>query len=221
MLQNISFGIEAKELTFFVSKIVSKAPASVKSKEIDLVLSLGRKTSKTDEALMENQARIIAFLWNYLFDEASSTYLDQSVAMNALNATSELLRLSSVEIILQYFQRLVDNIGRNFKGYFSITIAAKFVKHYISKAELSKEVMIDRFQSDFKLLDLLIDELSNYMSQVKEKLAEDEAGGKQLDVARLSNSVFQDLFPHSSQLTDRMDFIKEFAKGGSFSLTHS
>lgn len=54
VLQNISFGIEAKELTFFVSKIVAKAPASVKSKEIDLVLSLGRKTSKTDEALIEN-----------------------------------------------------------------------------------------------------------------------------------------------------------------------
>lgn len=39
----------------------------------------------------------------------------------------------------------MENIKTNYRGYFSITIAAKFVKHYISKDELSKEVMVDRF----------------------------------------------------------------------------
>lgn len=46
---------------------------------------------------------MVAFLYNYIFDEGSLGYLDQSVATNALNAISELLRLSPVDVILQYF----------------------------------------------------------------------------------------------------------------------
>ena len=37
---------------------------------------------------------------------------------------------------------------------------------------------------------------------------------------RLGDRVFSELFPHSTQLTDRMDFIKELAKVGSFQLSH-
>jgi len=54
VIQSIAFNIEAKELNFFVSKILNKSPATVKSKEVDLMLSLGRKTSNTDIALKEN-----------------------------------------------------------------------------------------------------------------------------------------------------------------------
>ena len=36
----------------------------------------------------------------------------------------------------------------------------------------------------------------------------------------LGDRVFSELFPHSTQLTDRMDFIKELAKVGSFQLSH-
>lgn len=74
------------------------------------MLSLGRKTSNTDIALKENQAHVVAFFWNYIFDEASIGYLDIGLANNSLDAISELLRLSPVDVILQYFQKIVNNI---------------------------------------------------------------------------------------------------------------
>jgi hypothetical protein len=39
-------------------------------------------------------------------------------------------------------------------------------------------------------------------------------------MSKLSDRVFSELFPHSGQLSERMDFIKEFAKSGSFQLSH-
>jgi len=74
------------------------------------MLCLGRKTSNTDIALKENQAHVVAFFWNYIFDEASIGYLDIGLANNSLDAISELLRLSPVDVILQYFQKIVNNI---------------------------------------------------------------------------------------------------------------
>ena len=64
------------------------------------MLSLGRKTSNTDVALKENQAHVVAFFWNYIFNESSIGYLDTGLANNSLEALSELLRLSPVDVIL-------------------------------------------------------------------------------------------------------------------------
>ena len=47
-LQSISYSIGTRGLTFFVSKILAKPPSTVRGKEVELMLSLGRRTSNTD-----------------------------------------------------------------------------------------------------------------------------------------------------------------------------
>jgi hypothetical protein len=44
------------------------------------------------------------------------------------------------------------------------------MKSYISRDELKKEQLADLFQTEFMLLDLLIGELSAYMSYVKSQV---------------------------------------------------
>ena len=51
VLQNISYNIEAKELTFFVSKILEKSPSAIIPKELELMLGMGRKTNNVDAIL--------------------------------------------------------------------------------------------------------------------------------------------------------------------------
>ena len=70
----------------------------------------------------------------------------------------------------------------------------------------------------------MIKELSNYLARVREQVEqlakEEEEAGRSLAMDGLGDRVFSELFPHSTQLTDRMDFIKELAKVGSFQLSH-
>ena len=86
-----------------MSKILRKPPQTVKAQEVALMLSLGRRTSSENEAYRENQATVIKFYWNYLFDEAASSYLESAVANSALCALSELLRVAHIDVILEYF----------------------------------------------------------------------------------------------------------------------
>lgn len=51
VLQNISYAMEVNEIVFFSAKILAKSPATVKAKEVDLMMAMGRRTSITDEAL--------------------------------------------------------------------------------------------------------------------------------------------------------------------------
>ena len=95
--------------------------------------------------MQENQARAVQFFWNYLFDEAALQYLDRGLATNALNALGELLRLGSVEVIVAYFGRLVENIRTQNRGYFSVIVASKFVRSFAGKGDLQKGTLIDSF----------------------------------------------------------------------------
>lgn len=85
------------------------------------------------------------FFWNYLFDEAALQYLDRGLATNALNALGELLRLGSVEVIVAYFGRLVENIRTQNRGYFSVIVASKFVRSFTGKGDLQKRTLVDSF----------------------------------------------------------------------------
>ena len=55
--------------------------------------------------------------------------------------------------------------------------------------------------------------------QVGAIMAQAKTDNKEIDVDALSESVYCDLFAHSDQLTERMNFIKDFAKSGNFKLT--
>ena len=59
VLKDISFAMEAKEIIFFSQKILAKSPATVKAKEVDLMLAMGRRTGLTDEAVKSNQGLIV------------------------------------------------------------------------------------------------------------------------------------------------------------------
>ena len=47
-----------------------------------------------------------------------------------------------------------------------------------------------------------------------------KAEGKPVEYEKLSDVVYCDLFAHSDQLTERINFIKDFAKYGSFLLSY-
>lgn len=145
VLQTISYSIEAKELTYFVSKMLGKSPSVIISKELDLMLGMGRKTNATDEALKENQARVIEFFWNYLFDASSNDYLNQSLATKALSALSELLRLSSVEMIITYFGRFIEKIRASDKSYFCVTATSQFLRLFFNKDNVTRASLVDSF----------------------------------------------------------------------------
>ena len=67
-------------------------------------------------------------------------------------------------------------------------------------------------------------ELKLYMSKVRSKVKEQadaaETSGKPIDYDKLSDTVLCDLFAHSDQLTERMNFIKDFVKYGDLKLKY-
>ena len=85
------------------------------------------------------------FFWNYLFHEEALNYLDRGLATNALNALGELLRLGTVEVIVAYFGKLVENIRTQYRGYFSVIVASKFVRMFTGKGDLQKGTLVDSF----------------------------------------------------------------------------
>ena len=113
---------------------------------------------------------MIEFFWNYLFDASSVNYLDLNLATKALSALSELLRLSSVELIVVYFGRIIENIKKNESSYFSVMVAAQFLRLFFNKDSVTRVSLVDSFQKDHQLLNLLIQELSNYMTKVREQV---------------------------------------------------
>ena len=51
------------------------------------------------------------------------------------------------------------------------------------------------------------------------KVEEIKETGKKVDYSKLSDKPYLDMFAHSDQLTERMNFIKDFASCGSFKIT--
>ena len=79
-------------------------------------------------------------------------------------------------------------------------------------------------QTDHKLFDVMFGELKLYMSKVRSKVKEQadaaETSGKPIDYDKLSDTVLCDLFAHSDQLTERMNFIKDFVRYGDLKLKY-
>lgn len=64
--------VDGRYLSFLVDKLMQKPKVAINEKELELLRTMGKRTSTTDEALKVNQARVIEFFWNYLFDEDAS-----------------------------------------------------------------------------------------------------------------------------------------------------
>jgi hypothetical protein len=79
-------------------------------------------------------------------------------------------------------------------------------------------------QETYKLFDVMFAELKLYMSKVRVKVQEladaAKATDKPVDYDKLSDTVLCDLFAHSDQITERMNFIKDFVKFGDLKLKY-
>lgn len=107
-------------------------------------------------------------------------------------------------------------------GYLNIKITARFFRDYSLLRDESQTQFADLLQEKCQLFDLVFDELKNYMNTVRKKVAATidnaKAENKVLNMEELSDRVYCDLFAHSDQLTERMNFIKDFVKYGTFTL---
>lgn len=168
---------------------------------------------------------MLEFFYNYMFDANSCAYLDLNLATKAISSFSEILRLSSVESIITYFGRLIENIKRSEKSYFSIQCAAQFLRLFFNKDGLTRANLIDSFQSDYQLLDNLIKDLGTYMTRVREEIEHiaksEEQANRAFNKEQIGDRSFFEFFPHKTQLENRITFIKEFAKWGSFRISES
>ena len=86
------------------------------------------------------------------------------------------------------------------------------MKLFVSKGSLSRATLVDELQREHGLIELLIGELGHYLTIVREQLG--ALGTK----SSLGSHVFQEFFPHTEQMTSRMEFMKDLAKYGTIML---
>ena len=108
-------------------------------------------------------------------------------------------------------------------NYLCIKVAAKFFREYSKSREDTSQVFVDQLQASFEMFDLLFEELKGYMAKVKSKVSEKaelaNLAGKKIDYSGMSDESYLGIFAHSDQLTERLNFIKDFARTGSFKMT--
>ena len=108
-------------------------------------------------------------------------------------------------------------------GFLNIKIAARFFREYSKLRVETVTEFADILQQEYQLFDLLFDELKNYMAKVQQSVAKEaeamKKADKKVEYSKLSEGTYFDLFAHSDQLTERMNFIKDFANVGSFKIT--
>ena len=110
VLGEVTYAMEAKDIIFYSGKLLAKSPATIKPQEVDLMLSMSRRTGIQNEELVKNQGNIVLFFWNYLFDAAAMDYLDNVSAMKSIVSLAELIKLSDAALIRQYFGSMIEKI---------------------------------------------------------------------------------------------------------------
>ena len=93
--------------------------------------------------------------------------MDQTLATKAQKALADLLPTSEIETITLYFNKLVKKINESKTSYFAIVIALSFVRAFMGKGSVSKEAFINTQQAEHQMLELLIKDLNEYMTEVK------------------------------------------------------
>ena len=156
----------------------------------------------------------------YLFNPEADAYLDKMLANKTVIAFSDIYKHCSKELAIHYFAKIVCNLDAGRHGYVSIKIAARFFREYSKTREQSHSQFADLIEEEFKLFQSLIDELGKFLKlaieKCGEKVRELEAANKKVDYSKMSDETYFDLFSHSNQLTERLNFIKDFASYGSF-----
>mmetsp|Transcript_27557 Transcript_27557/g.34211 ORF Transcript_27557/g.34211 Transcript_27557/m.34211 type:complete len:108 (-) Transcript_27557:615-938(-) len=70
---NLCTVIDVKYLTYIAERLTTKRKAAINTKELELMQTMGRRTSTVDNSLKENQKRVIQFFWDYLFEDGDSS----------------------------------------------------------------------------------------------------------------------------------------------------
>ena len=81
-----------------------------------------------------------------------------------------------------------------------MNIAAQFLRLFFNKDNWTRASLVDSFQKDYQILDLLIQELGYYLGQVREQVEllakSEEEANKTLNKEQLGERVFFSIFPH-------------------------
>ena len=86
-------------------------------------------------------------------------------------------------------------------GFLCIKIAARFFREYSKLRTETITEFADILQGNFQVFDLLFNDLNNYMTKVKERVAEvvetAEKQKKKLVFDKMSDETYFDMFAHS------------------------
>jgi len=116
-------------------------------------------------------------------------------------------------------------IGKHFKDFVPAPPPARKEGEEVEEVKLPKNIheYIDGVEKEFGLFELLFDEIKSYLTRVREevevqakKCAEKNT---ELDYEKVSEECLVDLFPHTDQLTVRLNFISSFASNSSQALS--
>jgi len=77
-------------------------------------------------------------------------------------------------------------------------------------------LLADKLESKHQLLQLTIEELCRYSTFVNTKVDEEikaaEASEKAFDDSKLHEKIYEGVFPHQEQITERFEFLTLFAQ---------
>ena len=70
VVKNFSGAVDPGQLTFFIDMIALKPTNRIRGQELELMQHLANQSTKAvDEEIQQlNQAKVMEFLWKYLFD---------------------------------------------------------------------------------------------------------------------------------------------------------
>ena len=228
VISAICYVFPSDAILFFINKIVNRPLSSVRPQaySIDLLETLCSKT-----VLMEHKKLGLNFLWDFTFQEALSRD-DPAQVLKGVTSFSELFKSVLWETADEYFKRMADTLKERRHGYLVYKILSKYLKDFKAPPKpkegeeqdadvgpLSVREIIDTLQAKYDLIEVVINEFSHYMAQVREQvdLAESKAAKdeKEFDVKAFGNTAIVDIFLHKDHVVERLDFLLAFVSNGS------
>ena len=129
----------------------------------------------------------------------------------------DILKCNSEEIVEHYFDKIqADMNSGKPSAFMSIKIAYRYFKERKVTNSATIHLLADKLQDKHQLLQLIIQELCRYSAFVNTKVDEEikaaEASEKAFDDSKLHEKIYEGVFPHQEQITERFEFLTLFAQ---------
>ena len=129
--------------------------------------------------------------------------MNQSLAEKAVGSMVSVLVAADVDLFKAYFSNIVDAIKEANNSFTVMKIAYQYFKDKVAKdatKEMATTLLIE-LESEYKVMDLLINDLQRYSELVKtmvdDKVQEGLANNKPVERGKLQDEVFEEKFYHS------------------------